>query len=203
MEHSDLPWQSPVVALLGRETVSAASWLREDSGYFATCASMGDSSYATGRGAVGAEVLPSRYTVKTTAFGREYTQTVEVKPGQNQTLTMQVPTAVLNIVVLDDDRRPIDRYVTAAVITGPVAVELSTPPRRLEVPPGKYTIRVTALGRESPPITVKVRPGEEKTVEVVVPGTARYDQLPLRPTTTAYSPCARSGTAKANNYRHC
>jgi len=180
--YSDLPRQSPVVVLLDRETDSAASWLMGESGYFATCASMGDSSYTTGRGAVGAEVLPGLYTVKATAFGREYTQTVEVKPSQNQTLTMQVPTAVLNIVVLDDDRRSIDRYVTAVVITGPVAVELSTPPRGLEVPPGKYTIRVIALGRESPPVTVEVGPVEEKTVEVVVPGTVGYDQLPARPT---------------------
>jgi len=137
---------------------------------------------AVGRGAVGVEVLPGRYTVKVTAFGKEYAQAVEVQPGQNQTVTMQVPTAVLNIVVLDDDRRPIDRYVTSVVVTGPVAVELSTPPRGLEVPPGEYTIRVTALGRESPPVAVEVGPGEEKTVEVVVPGTAGYDQLPARPT---------------------
>jgi len=50
-------------------------------------------SVAAGRGAVGAEVLPGRYTVKATALGREYTQTVEVQPGQNQTVTIQVPTA--------------------------------------------------------------------------------------------------------------
>jgi len=180
--YSDLPRQSPVVVLLDRESGSAAGWLRGESGYFAACASTGDVFYATGRGAVGAEVLPGRYTVKATAPGKEYAQTVEVKPSQNQTLTMQVPTAVLNIVVLDDDRRSIDRYVTAVVITGPVAVELSTPPRGLEVPPGKYTIRVTALGRESLPVTVEVGPGEEKTVEVIVLGTAGYDQLPARPT---------------------
>jgi len=53
---------------------------------------------AADRGAVGVEVLPGRYTVKATAFGREYAQTVEVKPSQNQTVTIQVPTAVLNIV---------------------------------------------------------------------------------------------------------
>jgi len=130
---------------------------------------------AAGRGAVGVEVLPGRYTVKATAFGREYTQTVEVQPGQNQTITIQVPTAMLNIVVLDDDRRLIDRYVTAVVIIGPLTADLLTPPKGLEVPPGEYTIRVTALGRESPPVTVEVGPGEEKTVEVVVPGTAGID----------------------------
>jgi len=176
--YSDLPRQSPAIALLDRETGSAAGWLMGESGYFATCVSTGDVFYATGRGVVDMEVLPGRYTVKATAFGKE---TVEVKPNQNQTVVMQVPTAVLNIVVLDDDRRPIDRYVTAVVITGPVTVELSTPPKGLEVPPGKYTIRVTALGRESLPVTVEVGPGEEKTVEVIVPGTAGIDARGERP----------------------
>jgi len=39
---------------------------------------------------------------------------------------------------------------TAKTPTGE-AFTAATPPRGLEVPPGKYTIRVTALGRESPP----------------------------------------------------
>jgi len=144
---------------------------------------------AAGRGAVGVEVLPGRYTVKATAFGREYTQTVEVKPSQNQTVTIQVPTAVLNIVVLDDDRRPIDRYVTAVEISGPISQSFSMSPRDLEVLAGQYTIRVRALNKESS-AEIELQPGEVKTVEVVVPGTAGLDfggsRIPL-PTLALYA----------------
>jgi len=127
---------------------------------------------AAGQGTVGpVEVLAGQYTVKTSVFGKEFTQPVTLKAGEAQTVTVQVPTAVLSVAVVDDDRKPIDRWVTAVEISGPVAQSFSTPPKDLEVLEGQYNIVVTAFGKQAT-AQVALKAGERKTVEVVVLGTA-------------------------------
>jgi len=145
---------------------------------------------AAGQGTVGpVEVLAGQYTVKTSVFGKEFTQPVELKAGQSQTVTVQVPTGVLNIIVVDDDRKPIDRYVTAVEISGPVSQKFTTPPKDLEVLAGDYTIAVTALGKQAS-VQKRVEAGRVENVEVIVPGTAGLDFLGTRiplPTLVLYA----------------
>jgi len=129
---------------------------------------------ASGQGSVAAEVLAGRYTVRTTAFGREFVKEVEVAPGQNVVAAVQVPTARLKIHVVDDDRKPIDQYVTSVEVSGPVAQSFSRPPGDIEVLAGQYTITVTALGKLASSQAV-LQPGQYATVEVLVPGTAGID----------------------------
>jgi len=127
---------------------------------------------AAGQGTVGpVEVLAGQYTVKTSVFGRDFMQTVTLRAGETQTVTVQVPTAVLSVAVVDDDKKPIDRWVTAVEISGPVAQSFSTPPKELEVLEGQYNIVVTAFGKQAT-AQVALKAGERKTVEVVVLGTA-------------------------------
>jgi len=150
---------------------------------------------AAGQGTVGpVEVLAEedtgkQYTVKTSVFNREFIQTVTLKAGQSQIVTVQVPTAKLSIVVVDEERKPIDKYVTAVEISGPVSQSFSTPPKELEVLAGQYTIRVRALDKDGT-TQVTLNAGDVKTVEVVVPGTAGLDffgtRIPL-PTLVLYA----------------
>jgi len=145
---------------------------------------------AAGQGTVGpVEVLAGQYTVKTSVFGKEFTQTVTLQTGQSLVAAVQVPTARLSVVAVDDDIKPIDKYVTAVQISGPLTRSFSTPPKDLEVLAGQYTIRVRALNKESL-AQVELQPGEVKTVEVVVPGTAGLDvggsRIPL-PTLVFYA----------------
>jgi len=145
---------------------------------------------AAGQGTVGpVEVLAGQYTVKAVVFGKDFTQTVTLQAGQSLVAAVQVPTAVLSIVAVDDYMKPIDKYVTAVEISGPLTRGFSTPPRDVEVLAGQYTIRVRALNKESL-AQVELQPGEVKTVEVVVPGTAGLDfggsRIPL-PTLVFYA----------------
>jgi len=130
-----------------------------------------------GRGAVGAEVLPGRYTVKATAFGREYAQTVEVQAGQNQTVTIQVPTAILTVVPVAEDGRPLER-VDAVEVVGPTTLNLTAPPRDVEVLAGQYTIRIKAGGREVT-TTAALNPGAAQTVEAKIPSAGPSSQTPI------------------------
>jgi len=132
---------------------------------------------AAGRGAVGVEVLPGRYTVKATAFGREYTQTVEVQAGQNQTVTIQVPTAKLTVVPVAEDGRPLER-VDAVEVVGPTTLNLTAPPRDVEVLAGQYTIKIKAGGREVT-TTAALNPGEAQTVEAKMPSAGPSSQTPI------------------------
>jgi len=143
-----------------------------------------------GQGTVGpVEVLAGQYTIKTSTFGKEFTQTVTLRAGEAQTVTVQVPTARLSVVAVDDDRKPIDRYVTAVQVIGPVLQSFSTPPKDLEVLAGQYTVTVSALGKQAS-TQVTLQPGQTASVEVVVPGTAGLDfggtRIPL-PTLVFYA----------------
>jgi len=129
---------------------------------------------ASGQGSVAAEVLAGRYTVRATAFGREFVKEVEVAPSQDAVATVQVPTARLKVHVVDDDRKPLDQYVTSVEVVGPVAQSFSRPPGDMEVLAGQYTITVTALGKLASSQAM-LQPGQYATVEVLVPGTAGID----------------------------
>jgi len=124
---------------------------------------------AAGRGTVEAEVLAGQYTVKAVAFGREFTQTVTLRAGEAQTVTVQVPTARLSVVVVDEGGALV-RQVESVEVAGPTPLTFTAPPREVEVLAGQYTVRVRAFGREATAIAT-LSAGEVKTVKVVVPAT--------------------------------
>jgi hypothetical protein len=146
----------------------------------------------SGQGTVGpVEVLGGQqYTVKTSVFGKEFSQTFNVPVGQTVTATVQVPTARLSVTAVDDDRKPIDNYVSSVELTGELNLMRSTPPKDEEVLAGTYSIKVTALGKETPPTQVTLKPGETMNIQIVVPGTAGLDFLGSRiplPTLVLYA----------------
>lgn len=136
---------------------------------------------SSGQGTVGpVEVLGGQqYTVKTAVFGKEFSQTVNVPVGQTVTATVQVPTARLSITAVDDDKRPIDNYVSSVELTGPLSLMYSTPPKDVEVLAGTYTIKVAALGKEATS-QVTLNAGETKNLLIVVPDTAGLDFMGAR-----------------------
>ena len=142
----------------------------------------------SGQGRIGpVEVLGGQqYTVKTVVFGKEFSQTVNVPVGQTVTVRLQVPTAKLSVTVVDDERKPIDRYVTSVEVDGQ---EYSSPPKNLELLAGTYNIKVNVLGKQEPR-QVTLNAGESKNIEIVVPGTAGLDfggtRIPL-PTLVLYA----------------
>ena len=146
---------------------------------------------ATGQGTVGpVEVLGGQqYTVKTVVFNKEFVQTVNVPVGQTVTATVQVPTAILSVTVVDDDKKPIDNYVSTVELSGPVPLMYSSPPKNVEVLAGTYNIKVVALGKDAPG-SVTLNAGETKNIQIVVPGTAGLDfmgtRIPL-PTLVLYA----------------
>ncbi|MEM4651111.1 MAG: hypothetical protein QW086_04715 [Pyrobaculum sp.] len=135
----------------------------------------------SGQGKVGpVEVLGGQqYTVKTAVFGKEFSQTVNVPVGQTVTATVQVPTAKLSVTAVDDDKRPIDNYVSSVELTGPLNLMYSKPPKDVEVLAGTYNIKVVALGKEAPG-SVTLNPGDTKNIQIVVLGTAGLDFLGTR-----------------------
>ncbi len=142
----------------------------------------------SGQGTVGpVEVLGGQqYVVKTVVFGKEFSQTVNVPVGQRVTVQLQVPTARLSVTVVDDDKKPIDHYVSFVEVGGQ---QYSSPPKNLEVLAGTYTIKVAALGKEATS-QVTLNAGETKNIQIVVPGTAGLDfmgaRIPL-PTLVLYA----------------
>jgi len=146
---------------------------------------------ASGQGTVGpVEVLGNRsYAVKTVVFGKEFKQTVPVPVGQTVTAQVQVPTARLSITAVDDDKKPIDNYVSAVELTGPLNLMYSAPPKKIEVLNGTYNIKVVALGKEATS-QVTLKPGDTMNIQIVVPGTAGLDfmgaRIPL-PTLVLYA----------------
>jgi hypothetical protein len=136
---------------------------------------------SSGQGTVGpVEVLGGQqYTVKTSVFGKEFSQTVNVPVGQTVTATVQVPTARLSVTAVDDDKKPIDNYVSSVELTGPLNLMYSKPPKDEEVLAGTYNIKVAALGKEAPG-SVTLAPGETKNIQIVVPGTAGLDFMGTR-----------------------
>ncbi|MGC9131521.1 MAG: hypothetical protein ACP5H5_08060, partial [Pyrobaculum sp.] len=144
----------------------------------------------TGQGTVGpVEVLAGQYTVKTSVFNKEFTQTVNVGVGQTATATIQVPTAKLSITAVDDDKKPIDNYVTYVGLTGPLTLEFTSPPKSVEVLAGSYQVKVSALGKDAT-AQVTLNAGDVKNIQVVVPGTAGLDFLGTRiplPTLVLYA----------------
>jgi hypothetical protein len=146
---------------------------------------------SSGQGTVGpVEVLGGQqYTVKTVVFGKEFSQTVNVPVGQTVTATVQVPTARLSVTAVDDDKKPIDNYVSSVELTGPLNLMYSKPPKDEEVLAGTYDIKVTALGKVAPG-SVTLKPGETMNIQIVVPGTAGLDFLGSRiplPTLVLYA----------------
>jgi len=130
---------------------------------------------ASGSGAVGpVEVLAGNYTVRATAFGREFVQQAVVGVGQVAEVAVRVPTARLSVAVVDDEGKPLDRYVAGVELAGPLSLSFDKPPRDVEVLAGQYVVKATALGK-SAAVNVTVAPGEAKEVKVVVPGTAGID----------------------------
>jgi hypothetical protein len=92
--------------------------------------------------------------------------------------------------VVDDDKKPIDNYVSSVELTGPLNLMRSKPPKDEEVLAGTYSIKVTALGKETPPAQVTLNPGETRSIQIVVPGTAGLDFLGSRiplPTLVLYA----------------
>jgi hypothetical protein len=146
---------------------------------------------SSGQGTVGpVEVLGGQqYTVKTSVFGKEFSQTINVPVGQTVTATVQVPTAKLSVTAVDDDKKPIDNYVSSVELTGPLNLMRSKPPKDEEVLAGTYNIKVVALGKEAPG-SVTLNAGETKNIQIVVPGTAGLDFLGSRiplPTLVLYA----------------
>jgi len=130
---------------------------------------------ASGRGAVGpVEVLAGNYTVRATAFGREFVQQAVVGVGQVAEVAVRVPTARLSVAVVDNEGKPLDRYVAGVELAGPLSMSFDKPPRDVEVLAGQYVVKATALGK-SAAVNVTVAPGEAREVKMVVPGTAGID----------------------------
>jgi ABC-type branched-subunit amino acid transport system substrate-binding protein len=131
---------------------------------------------SSGQGTVGpVEVLGGKqYVVKTVVFGKEFSQTVDVPVGQTVTATVKVPTAVLSVTVVDDDKKPIDNYVSSVELTGPLNLMYSTPPKNIEVLAGTYNIKVAALGKEAS-ASVTLNAGEIRNIQIIVSGTAGSD----------------------------
>ncbi len=125
---------------------------------------------AAGQGAVGPiEVLSGRYTVRTWAFGKEFSRSVEVSTGQVAVIQVRVPTARLTIAVFDDAGRQIDDLVTAVELAGPLTLAFSSPPKNLEVLAGTYTIKITGPGWEGV-AQVTLQEGERKNIPIVIHG---------------------------------
>lgn len=135
----------------------------------------------SGKGEVGpVEVLAGQYVARVVAFGREFNRSFTAEMGRDVVFAVEVPTAVINITVLDDERKPIDRYVEYVAVNGETYPK---PPKGVEVLAGEYYVRIRALGKEVADKVV-VRPGEVKNVELVVPGTAGFDIGGVRVTYT-------------------
>jgi len=124
---------------------------------------------ATGRSHVEAEVIAGRHVVKTTAFGKEFTQDVTVGVGRIANVVLRIPTAKLSVVVVDEGGATVGQ-VESVEVDGPTSFTSTTPPRGAEVLAGQYTVKVKAFGREAT-ATATIGPGEVKTVKVVVPAT--------------------------------
>jgi hypothetical protein len=115
---------------------------------------------ASGSGRVGpVEVLAGRYTVKTAAFGREFTKEVEVKPGVNAEVRLEVPTAVLDVVVAAGGGAT---AVPEAVFLNKTRLEKLS---GVEVLAGRYIVEAVVGGRT---ITewVELKPGTKQTIRL-------------------------------------
>jgi hypothetical protein len=147
---------------------------------------------ASGQGTIGpVEVLGGKqYDAKTVVFGKEFKETSNVPVGQTVNVKVQVPTARLSITVVDDERKPIDKYVTSVELTGELNLMYSEPPKNLEVLAGTYSIKAVVMGRETPPAQVTLNAGDTRNLQIVAPGTAGLDifgvRIPL-PTLVLYA----------------
>ena len=126
------------------------------------------------------EVLAGQYVARAKAFGREFAEMFTAEAGKTVEKAVRVPTALISVVVLDDDKKPLDPYVEFVTVDGETYPK---PPRELEVLAGRYFIRARALGKEAS-AEVELRPGEVREVEVVIPGAAGFDVGGIRITYT-------------------
>jgi len=136
---------------------------------------------AAGRGQVIAELVEGQqYVARATGLGYlGYTNTtIFTAKGPQMVVIVKIPTAKLIVHVLDDEKKPIDRYVTFVDISGPLCFTNETgfvkPPKSIELLAGQYVIKVSALGKEAS-MTVMLNSGEVKNVSIIVPGTAGLD----------------------------
>jgi len=104
---------------------------------------------------------------------------VSVKAGESKVETIQVPTAKLQVSVVDDEGKVLpDSYVQSISVEGPIKRVLSGKGVvEVTVLAGTYSVKATALGKEgSKDVTVGI--GQVALVEVKVPGTAGIDIVP-------------------------
>jgi len=148
---------------------------------------------AAGHGSVGpVEVVAGMYVVKARAFGKEFNQTVTLEAGQSQKVTIRVPTAMLSVVLINEEGEQMGEPVSVE-ISGPVAYNSTSLPKDLEVLAGMYRVRAVSLGREIVE-TVALEPGDAKTVKVLVPSTK---EEAVKPTTETNAAKEVTPTAKA------
>jgi len=103
---------------------------------------------ASGQSTVGTvEVLGGRqYTVRTVAFDRELSQTVNVSVGQTVTATVQMPTAKLGVSAVDSLGGLVDH--SSVEVISPMTF-ITFPPKELELLARGYKIGVSVLGKET------------------------------------------------------
>ncbi len=124
---------------------------------------------ARGGGEVGpAEVLAGRYLASAVVFGREFSKIVDVPVGEVVVVTLNVPTARLEIGVVDEDGNPLDN-ITSLEIFGPINLTLNAP-GIVELIAGTYTVRATVFGK-SVSAEVTLMEGQVIKFNIVIPRT--------------------------------
>jgi hypothetical protein len=99
----------------------------------------------SGRGRVGpVEVLAGRYTARVVVFGKEFSQVAEVKPGAEEIIRIQIPTAAIDVSVVDNNGNSVKP--DAVFLKGPVEARLDKL-SGVEVLAGRYVLEVAAGGR--------------------------------------------------------
>ncbi|MGB9706406.1 MAG: hypothetical protein ACPL3C_13215, partial [Pyrobaculum sp.] len=121
---------------------------------------------ASGNGRVGpVDVLTGRYVARVRAFGLEFTQEVEVGVGEVLEISIQVPTAVIDIVVVDSQGRSLEP--DSVRLEGPMKMHLDRL-SGVEVLAGTYTVEVTASGK-TVRRQVRLDPGQRINIKIEVP----------------------------------
>ncbi|AEA12403.1 hypothetical protein TUZN_0920 [Thermoproteus uzoniensis 768-20] len=138
---------------------------------------------ASGNGTVGPlEVLAGNYVVAAKAFGKKFEKAVVVEAGEVVNAVVQIPTANLSIVVVNSSGRQIQP--SEVLLEGPISMSFQKPPAGLELLAGNYTVEILTEGKN---ITeqIELKPGEVKTVKIVVPTGIESSTTSAVPTGTA------------------
>ncbi|MGC9052208.1 hypothetical protein, partial [Pyrobaculum sp.] len=145
---------------------------------------------ASGAGRIGpVEVLAGRYTARAVVFGREFSQEAEVKPGINETIRIQIPTAAIDVSVVDNNGNSVKP--DAVFLKGPVEARLDKL-SGVEVLAGRYVLEVAAGGRIIRK-EIELKPGEHAFVAVTVEAapTSSPATPPALPTATTQATATR------------